>query len=195
MALQSSGAISLANIAAEFGGSAPHSLSEYYGAASGIPSSGAIDFADFYGKSAFPSVIATNGTAIDAATYVHSGSAMVNPWYLNTGYGFVSTGEFRTNAIFPANVPFKVYVYGKIAKYNRAGTANSLTTRIYNASTGAYLSGVQIGTRSWASSDGVTNHTTGWRNYTYNVPVRVACDGSIGCTGSVTVTDFRVQPQ
>ena len=33
MTLQSSGAISLANIAAEFGGSTPHSLSEYYGVA------------------------------------------------------------------------------------------------------------------------------------------------------------------
>ena len=52
MALQSSGAISLQDIANEFGGSTPHSLSEYYGAASGIPSSGTIDFADFYGKSA-----------------------------------------------------------------------------------------------------------------------------------------------
>ena len=48
MALQSSGAISLSQIAAEFGGSTPHSLSEYYGAAAGVPSSGAIDFADFY---------------------------------------------------------------------------------------------------------------------------------------------------
>lgn len=51
MALQSSGAISLGDIAGEFGGSAPHSLSEYYGAASGIPASGAIDLSDFYGKS------------------------------------------------------------------------------------------------------------------------------------------------
>jgi len=52
MALQTSGAISLLNIANEFGGSAPHSLSEYYGAASGIPSSGAISISQFYGKSA-----------------------------------------------------------------------------------------------------------------------------------------------
>ena len=42
MVLQTSGAISLADIAAEFGGSAPHSLSEYYGAATGVPASGAI---------------------------------------------------------------------------------------------------------------------------------------------------------
>ena len=52
MALQSSGSISLNDIAGEFGGSTPHSLSEYYSAASGVPSSGTISFDDFYGTSA-----------------------------------------------------------------------------------------------------------------------------------------------
>ena len=51
MALQSSGQISLLNVATEFGGSAPHSLSEYYGAAAGIPSSGTISLSNFYGTS------------------------------------------------------------------------------------------------------------------------------------------------
>ena len=51
MALQSSGKISLSQIAAEFGGSAPHSLSEYYGDGN-APSSGEIQLAaDFYGTS------------------------------------------------------------------------------------------------------------------------------------------------
>lgn len=49
MALQSSGQISLANIAAEHGGSAPHSLSEYYGDGTGVPTSGQIRATDFYG--------------------------------------------------------------------------------------------------------------------------------------------------
>ena len=52
MALQSSGAISLANIQTEFGGSNPISLSEYYGVASGVPSSGTISLSNFYGTSA-----------------------------------------------------------------------------------------------------------------------------------------------
>ena len=50
MPLQSSGPISLNDIAGEFGGSTPHSLSEYYGAASGIPGSGTISIGQFYGK-------------------------------------------------------------------------------------------------------------------------------------------------
>ena len=58
MPLQSSGSISLQQIASEFGDSAPHSLSEFYaggsagvtsGGAPNVPSSGEISFDDFYG--------------------------------------------------------------------------------------------------------------------------------------------------
>ena len=56
MALQSSGPISLSQIQAEFGGSNPISLSEYYRNGpyttsnnTGVPTSGTIDLGDFYG--------------------------------------------------------------------------------------------------------------------------------------------------
>ena len=55
MALQGSGAISLANIQSEFGGSNPISLSEYYrnGAYvtsnnTGVPTSGTVSLSQFY---------------------------------------------------------------------------------------------------------------------------------------------------
>ena len=68
MGLQSSGSISLSNIAGEFGGSTPHSLSEYHDAASGIPASGQISFSNFYGASAVSHWIATiGGTGFDDA--------------------------------------------------------------------------------------------------------------------------------
>lgn len=55
MALQTSGAISFSQIAAHFGGSGSHSLSEYHALAgkgvSGIPASGSISFSHFHGKS------------------------------------------------------------------------------------------------------------------------------------------------
>ena len=51
MALPTSGPLSINDIAVEFGGSVPHSLSEYYGVAAGIPASGTIAIDDFYGKS------------------------------------------------------------------------------------------------------------------------------------------------
>jgi hypothetical protein len=59
MAIVASGAISLGtsagtdrSISAEFGGTTPHSLSEYYGVAAGVPASGTITMSDFYGTSA-----------------------------------------------------------------------------------------------------------------------------------------------
>ena len=54
MPLPESGPLSMSQIAAEFGGNTPHSLSEYYGVASGIPSSGAISISQFRGKSNLP---------------------------------------------------------------------------------------------------------------------------------------------
>jgi hypothetical protein len=53
MALQSDGPISIGNIATEFGDTAPNSMSEFYAAAGGIPSSGAISLSDFYGASSY----------------------------------------------------------------------------------------------------------------------------------------------
>lgn len=55
------GTASLLDIQNEFGGSAPISLSEYYGAASGVPTSGTISINDFRGKS---SVIAYTVTGV-----------------------------------------------------------------------------------------------------------------------------------
>ena len=61
MALPSSGAISLSEIASQYGGTAPHSLKDYYrngtegvpdtASTQNIPTSGAIGLKDFYGSS------------------------------------------------------------------------------------------------------------------------------------------------
>jgi hypothetical protein len=50
-ALPSTGPLKMSQIQSEFGGSNPISLTEYYGAASGVPASGAISINDFRGKS------------------------------------------------------------------------------------------------------------------------------------------------
>ena len=69
MALPSSGAISIGDIATEFGGSAPHSLSEYYGKGN-APSSGAISIADdFYGTSNVTYISASGGTVTTSGNY------------------------------------------------------------------------------------------------------------------------------
>lgn len=60
MPLQTSGQITINDIATEFGGSQPHALSEYYDAADGVPSSGIITVSDFYGKAAAISLTITS---------------------------------------------------------------------------------------------------------------------------------------
>lgn len=51
MPLQSSGQIKLSQLASEFGGSTPHSLSEYYNRGN-VTSSGQIGIGEFYGQGA-----------------------------------------------------------------------------------------------------------------------------------------------
>lgn len=95
MALPGSGQISLNDIATEFGGSAPHSLSEYHGKGN-APSSGEIQIAaDFYGTSnIFTYTIASNTTNVNLRTAATSagwdGSAILQTT-INSGVTVYST--------------------------------------------------------------------------------------------------------
>lgn len=75
MALQGSGAISLGDIATEFGGTVPHAINEYYRngsyvadttANAGIPTSGSVSFNTFYSTAAqnFVSAMSPTGGSI-----------------------------------------------------------------------------------------------------------------------------------
>ena len=88
MPLQSSGAISLANVQTEFGGSNPIGINEYYGVASGVPASGTISLYDFYGKSATAPVSAT----------VVSNSVSVNEG--NTATFTINTTNFPSGTLY-----------------------------------------------------------------------------------------------
>lgn len=68
MALQTSGPISLDDLQNEFGGSNPISLSEYYGAASGVPTSGTISLGDFYGTSNLITLSVVSANSANDAT-------------------------------------------------------------------------------------------------------------------------------
>lgn len=104
MALPASGAISLANIAAQFGGATPHSLSEYYrggayviagttgtpdGVRTLIPSSGAISLNDFHGAPSYP--ILTGVKTYNLATAPNSSSGVPKG-------STVQTARFTVNA-------------------------------------------------------------------------------------------------
>ena len=62
------GTASFQDIEDEFGGSHPIALSEYYGAASGVPASGAISVDDFRGKSSIFEFDLTTGNGISLST-------------------------------------------------------------------------------------------------------------------------------
>ena len=103
MAIKSSGDISFDEIVAEFGGTAPHAINEYYrggaevgdtAANSGIPTAGAISLSNFYSASDWSAPSATGGTITDLGGYRYhvfssSGSFIV------TSTGDISTMEIR----------------------------------------------------------------------------------------------------
>lgn len=102
MALQPSGTITIQDIVDEFGGTAPHSLSEYYrngayvgSSNTGVPTSGTISLSDFYGASAATVVTVTEGT-VTIAGADNFGFALANkvPNYVTTPTNFVSNSAF-----------------------------------------------------------------------------------------------------
>ncbi len=125
MTLQSSGAISLSNIAGEFGGSTPHSINEYYRGGANVPNtstnnsiatSGQISLNSFYG-----------GTAVSADPYfsftvqsyqVTSGKVLLNFYGANTSVSdnSVVTNNFNSYTIIDCykaqgTAPFDVSMY------------------------------------------------------------------------------------
>jgi hypothetical protein len=111
MAIQSSGRISINDIVGEFGGTAPHSLSEYYrGGArvpnitlnNNIPTTGSISLSDFYGATSFQS-LSVNVAALNTNTWwanvVNSdGDAMPIP-RPNDTWQFALDQRLRTEVI------------------------------------------------------------------------------------------------
>lgn len=97
MALQASGPISIDDIVAEFGGSSPDSLTEYYGAAAGVPSSGAISLTDFYGTSNFTPISASGGTVYTSGSYRY--------------HRFTSSGTFTINSIASGSASNNLQVF------------------------------------------------------------------------------------
>lgn len=76
MALQNSGAISINDIVGEFGGTAPHSISEYYrggtevgSSNTNVPTSGAIALSEFYGASDVTFIGGTGGQTTTSGQY------------------------------------------------------------------------------------------------------------------------------
>jgi hypothetical protein len=123
MTLQASGAISLANVQTEFGGSNPIGINEYYAAAAGVPGSGTISLYDFYGKSAF-----------SGWNEYSFGNRQVS------GSQYTTTDNFSGNIITPGagNSPQTFQIYGNgsgsaTLYYYQGGSLNTTTSTINTA--------------------------------------------------------------
>ena len=143
MTLQSSGAISLSNIAGEFGGSTPHSLSEYYrggglvqshSGTAGIPSSGTISFNQFYGKTATAPV----DNVISFTVQTYSQGTGKNVFTVYGANGSMSDGSVVTNngtALTVANV--EMSSFGIVGISFDFGGGNNSGSAYYAYNTGA----------------------------------------------------------
>lgn len=202
MPLQSSGQISLSDIAGEFGGSAPHSLSEYYGDGN-APSSGEIQLAaDFYGTAN------TFTTTLSWATQIQkSGNEILG--FLNSSSSISGTGFDGGTA--PTSL-------GSIAAQPSTPNINHLYRNCLSvaadelsiefASTFTAWTSITIGsktfTRASASTPGtrttgITNRTFQWRNASNTASTYITEDngtndvekdpfGSGGATGTPSGT-------
>ena len=136
MALQSSGAISLANAQTEFGGSNPIAITEFYGMGT-LPSSGIISLSDFYGQSSgytFTTTISANTTNYNLKTAATAagwnGTDPLNATItINTGVYVYSTSTgiyaFDTGSTFPVGSSLllinKGNILGKGGKGGKGG--------------------------------------------------------------------------
>lgn len=206
MPLQGSGAISLLDIATEFGGTSPHALTEYYRGGglvpnipvnNNVPTSGTISLTNFYNASA-------------------SGGSIVTPL---PGQGsYTSSDEansfmyiiFNTNGQIAVQDTGSVYGYAIIGNWFTPTTTNignSYWVRvILNSTSGSSDSGGNItdwplkpatsGTGSWLQIS--TNRTFGvnctstslTRNRTANFTIQIASDS--GGTNIVTSGTFEM---
>lgn len=103
MSLPLSGQISIGEIKKEFGGG--NSLSQYYAADAGVPTSGTIKLSDFYGKSAF--IFATKGIVgnLLAGIYSSGGGPTAYPGYIRKNIDGVIR-QWRITNCCPINTNF-----------------------------------------------------------------------------------------
>ena len=168
MALPSSGTLTIQDIVNEFGGSAPHSLSEYYRGGSrvqnvpfnnGVPTSGAISISDFYGARKYtPLAILgsttwktdpTNSTTSSKSVSVPSGTRSVvimggigtNGFRKTLHTGAFFGGSALTEVISRSNTPAEYTFDSAIYARNTTLTGTQTASMTYDNTQQVYGSG------------------------------------------------------
>lgn len=199
MAVTSSGAISFSSLASEFGGSTPHSLSEYYRNAGEVPSSVSRD-ADAANLSG--SVSDVRGGSYTTAPVINSGGVLYKHarWADNggTGTGDVSFtlnlagtytyyfGYYVQNATRTSN--HKLYVDGTLVEDCdlTAGNSSTSKTGTFSCSAG---STIRI-TCSWQSAGWASSNATIGGTTTTNDDISVTVNSGVPTSGAVSLGDF-----
>lgn len=172
MALQTSGAITISDIQGEFGGSAPHSLSEYYrggafvpdiSANSGIPTSGTIKLSDFYGAknvvpSSAPTITGHDATSNSLIIYFNppsddGGSPITDYQYRLNGGSWISLGVISSSFTISSLSPSTTYSV-EMRAINEAGASEASNS--INATT------------DFSSTGGSVSESGGYRYHTFN---------------------------
>jgi len=199
MTLQSSGAISLANLANEYGGSEPHSMSEYYKGGSLVPSTVAetVTAASMSG-----SVYDGRGSYWGTAPVINSGSHIYQHyrWADNgyTGTGNISwtvnkTGTYHYRGTYyiqnATNTSTHTwYVAGsQVATYTlTAGNNTASTTGSFSVTAGQTVN-VQV---SWPSAGWASCGIYFGGSAYNNRSVQTAANGSVPTSGAVSLANF-----
>ena len=198
MALPASGQLSLSQIVGEFGGSAPHSLSEYYrngglvpSGNTNVPTSGIIDFSDFYGAQAIVNrdirvqmsyfaghsysafgVTSANSTA---APQSYSGSLLYNPFTIYSPVFRAGTGYLGQNLSFT---------------YSQNEDAQPASLTLYGGTSSTAVNDVVF---AW--SGGYNNSSGGNRSYSlvYNSDGSIASLTQTGSSGFSGIISLNTQ--
>jgi len=201
MALQASGAISLANLATEFGDTTPNSMSEFYAGGSlvgtnnaSVPASGAITLANFYSATSALVLDITSSaseqnilTLATAAGY--TAATDTTPIIVNIASGVTisgsSTHALRTGAL-NANSDLTINISGSVDGFTgtNGGTnqnggvgGDALFFETSTGGTGTYIVNVLSGAnlRGGGGGGGGRGNRGGRQQY----------DGKFGCFGTI----------
>ena len=171
MALPSSGTLKISDISGEFGGSTPHSLSEYYRGGSlvpdsstnsSVPTSGQIKITDFYGAS--DQLWATTIT-------VGSKNVEIGATLIAVLYGFANDSAFNPGTgpgTFGSASDSTVDFYSGAALaglYTRDGSSNSFELAISGTQSNSGWSTMTVGSTSLNRTDAsfsVGNGVSSW---------------------------------
>ena len=153
-AIPSTGAVSLTDLSTEFGGTAPHSMSEYYRSGgnvpdnnTNVPASGRIRFSDWRGAINQIALNAVNATNLDVSTLFGSDWTSTVPKKLTVGSGVTIGGTGSSAAlIIPSNMAgtLEIYNVGNIIGFGGSANGGSGGDAISNAATGVTVTNLGL---------------------------------------------------